>query len=275
MLLGWVIECFRVGGRANMEAKSLFLNLFMLQDVGSLKPNVIVEPYMNNTPLWSLSYEWWFYMLYFPLKKYISSEGARDIFVYSIAIISALVYFYYPFFLPRLLMYMSIWWLGVVLSNAYMQSSSIHFRKLLLPLISVMIISLINGAGVYQAILSGKYRSIGAHPALELRHHVFAIFAVVFALFWRSQRWFIFNKAVAPFLVFAPTSYVIYICHHYFVVDAHYLSFLNNRLAEFSLYFIMMLTFSYSLEVLIYPVIRGYLLNITCASSGRTKGAHR
>jgi peptidoglycan/LPS O-acetylase OafA/YrhL len=262
MFLSWVSECVRAGHISDLGAKSLLLNLLMLQDVGSHKPNVIVDPYLNNKPLWSLSYEWWFYMLYFPLKKYILTDRRRDIAVFGVAVISSLVYLYYPVFLPRLLMYMSIWWFGVTLSNAYMHGAPMNAKQFWVPLVSIGLISLINGLGVYLAMLSGTYKSVGFHPAMELRHHVFAILAVLFALFWRSQRWVLFKKTISPFLVFAPISYAIYISHHPFVVDASYLSFLDNKVIEFSGYFFVMLVFAYFLEKLVYPALRDYLLSL-------------
>lgn len=265
MLLGWVIESFRVNGIVNFNVKEFFLNLLMLQDISSLKPNVIVDPYMHNSPLWSLAYEWWFYMIYFPIQKYISSEKNKDILVFSTAIISSLVYFYYPIFLPRLLMYMSIWWFGVSLSNSYMRNEPMNLGAFSLPLLSLAVICIFNGAGVYEALLSGTYSSIGVHPALELRHCMFAMFAVLFALVWRSTDWIFFDITISPFLFVAPISYVVYISHYYFVVSASYLSFLNNKVIEISIYMIVMIFFSYMVERIIYPVLKKRFLNITMA----------
>ena len=49
MALGYAIESFRAGFLVNPEIKSLILNLLMLQDISSLKPNVIVDPYTQKT----------------------------------------------------------------------------------------------------------------------------------------------------------------------------------------------------------------------------------
>ena len=48
---------------------TLLGNLLMVQDISFLKPNVICEPFLGNLPLWSLSYEWWFYLLFFFLTN--------------------------------------------------------------------------------------------------------------------------------------------------------------------------------------------------------------
>lgn len=47
-----------------------FGNILMLQDLDFAKPNVIV-PTLLASALWSLHCEWWFYMLYCPVKTRI------------------------------------------------------------------------------------------------------------------------------------------------------------------------------------------------------------
>ena len=49
----------------NIDFYSFIINLLMLQDIGSLKPGTFAEPFLGNSPLWSLTYEWWFYMIFF------------------------------------------------------------------------------------------------------------------------------------------------------------------------------------------------------------------
>jgi hypothetical protein len=71
----------------------------MLQDVISLKPNVISAVYMGNGVLWS-SYEWWFYML---LSFYLKvSESKINLWVTILTIAATVSYLVYPFFLIEL-----------------------------------------------------------------------------------------------------------------------------------------------------------------------------
>ena len=253
LVLGYIVECYGAGQVVDAHPKDLLLNLMMLQDISSLKPNVVVDPYMHNSPLWSLSYEWWFYMLYFPIQKYIFSNHKKNVFVFCLSIISALIYVYFPTFLPRLLMYMGIWWLGVILSNKYLNNDAITLRSMAMPLSGILTIFLICGLGVYRASVSGALHGMGMHPVLEMRDQFSALVIVAAGIFWRSQHWIFFDKIVKPFLIFAPISYVVYISHYYFVVDAHYFSFIPNQVLEFMCYIVMMLVFSYVVEVLIYP----------------------
>jgi hypothetical protein len=78
-LLAYVIKSYTEGGFVNPEWSTLFGNIFMLQDIISQKPNVISPVYMGNGVLWSLSYEWWFYMLFFVLTKKIKPSKRGEI----------------------------------------------------------------------------------------------------------------------------------------------------------------------------------------------------
>jgi len=253
MALGYLMECYGAGEIVNAHPRELLLNLLMLQDISDLKPNVLVDPYMHNSPLWSLSYEWWFYMLYFLVQKHVSSNANKDRLVFIVSIISALIYLYFPVFLPRLLMYMSIWWIGVILSNKYINRETINIKALAMPLSGNFIILLICGYGVYRASMSGTLLGPGVHPVLEMRDSFSAMVLVAIAVFWKSLNWVWFDKMIKPFLFFAPISYVVYISHYYFVVSANYLAFMNNRLLEFAAYMLIMVIFAYIVEILIYP----------------------
>jgi len=259
MALGYLMECLEAGAVVDAHPRELVLNLLMLQDISSLKPNVLVDPYMHNSPLWSLSYEWWFYMLYFQVKRHASPDRQKDLFVLGLAIASAWVYLYFPVFVPRLLMYMSIWWLGVMLSNRYIAGGQINARSMALPLAGIFAIGLICALGVYRASLSGTLSGLGTHPVLEMRDHFSALLIVAAALFWKAHGWVLFDSLLKPFLRFTSVSYVVYISHHYFVVSAHYFSFMANMTLEFMAYMALMLLFSYVVEIIIYPqVLRSF-----------------
>jgi len=262
LFLGWVVESAKVGVLVDLEIKNLLLNIFMLQDVGALKPNVIVEPYMHNNPLWSLSYEWWFYMMYYPINKYIKSAQNQSNFVYIISIISSLIYIFDPQFLSRLLMYFCIWWSGVYLSNVYIAKQKMSFINLKKPIIALMIVSLILILNGYSYFQSHSNIKIGLHPILEARHLVFSLSVIIFSILWRKFNWFGFDFIFKPFLFLAPISYVIYISHYYFITSGTYLNFIGNAYIEYCSYIICLLMFSFLIEMKVYPFLRKKLITI-------------
>ncbi|NJR69233.1 MAG: acyltransferase, partial [Synechococcales cyanobacterium CRU_2_2] len=117
--LGYLIASDNQSQLINPDWKSLGLNLLMVQDIASVKPAVLARPYMDNLPLWSLSYEWWFYMLFYPIVTYVKSPERQSQFVWILGVVSALLYALHPNAILRVLMYLSIWWLGVQLSQLY------------------------------------------------------------------------------------------------------------------------------------------------------------
>jgi peptidoglycan/LPS O-acetylase OafA/YrhL len=119
----------------------------MLQDHPG-RPSPWFLPFCGNDPLWSLAYEWWFYMLYFPLIKFCSS-GWQKVLVFSLEGIR--IFFYslcpnppchYPSILP-------VWWFGVEMAKEYLASGGItlsvqstYLFLLLVPLVSHLIITI-------------------------------------------------------------------------------------------------------------------------------------
>jgi peptidoglycan/LPS O-acetylase OafA/YrhL len=256
-LLGYLIKCYSEGKLTSPEWQSLLGNIFMLQDVISQKPNVVTGAYMGNGVLWSLSYEWWFYMLFFALRKNIDTARLNK-WVGIITITAAATYVIYPFIVNRLAMYFAIWWIGVRFAETYLKNEKIDIRSILPHAGVLLTISAILGLNLYIHFSYTKIYSypLVAYPFVELRHFVFALMVLFGAVLWKQLHWVGFNVLFNLFKYLAPSSYVIYISHHYLVVDATYLRFLNNKVLEYGIYIAVMILFSYLLEVVIYNKIR-------------------
>lgn len=229
--------------------RQLLANLLMLQDIALTKPNVISIPFLNNGPLWSLSYEWWFYMLYFFITKYFKEKA---FFVVSLlAIISSLSYLIYPFFINRIISYMVIWWAGVELAELYICKKEINVRNLR-PILLVMFSCLGIMAFNWYIHFPPNFKS-ASYPFIEVRHLGFAIFAILGAVLWRKTNWRYFDQTIGLFSVVAPISYTIYISHYFLVIYPDYLNFLNNKILAPIIGIIVCLIVSYVVEIIIYP----------------------
>jgi peptidoglycan/LPS O-acetylase OafA/YrhL len=240
-----------INTEVNIDWRILFGNIFMLQDVGSLKPNVIVPTFLGNSPLWSLSYEWWFYMLYFPLITFFKKKSS--LIVYTLGVISALTYIIYPNFFNRELMYLTIWWSGVEIARLYSQGKTINLKNLKYSLLVLTVITVILGVNVY---LSKNISTIGVHPILELRHFGFSLVAIFLALVWKKLRWIGFSPTIEIFSRFAPISYGVYISHYFLITGASYLdNIIHNNILKYILYISICLGFSYLIERIIYVKI--------------------
>ncbi|MEY3826084.1 MAG: hypothetical protein RLZZ148_898, partial [Cyanobacteriota bacterium] len=69
LLLSVLVFAFNGTLQHEFSFQNLISNIFMLQDIDIVKDGVWVNPFLKNYPLWSLSYEWWFYMLFFWLHN--------------------------------------------------------------------------------------------------------------------------------------------------------------------------------------------------------------
>ncbi len=256
-LLGYLLKCYADGKLTSPDWPTLFGNLFMLQDVISQKPNVVTGAYMGNGVLWSLSYEWWFYMLFFVLRKYIVVEKLNK-WVSILTILAAATYLIYPFIVNRLVMYFAIWWTGVRFAEIHLNKEAFTFKSVMPHGIVLVSITAILSLNLYINYAYTKIYTypLVAYPFVEVRHFVFAVMVMYGAVLWKQLKWVGFNILFNVFKYVAPSSYVIYISHHYLVVDATYLRFLNNKIVEYTLYIIFMIVFSYLLEVVVYNKIR-------------------
>ena len=254
-LIGYLLECLATGTVYVIDYKVLMLNFAMLQDWSFARPNTIVEPFLGNTPLWSLAYEWWFYMLFFPIMLLTQRIGLKNYHIYLISIAATLIYCVYPYIVPRILSYFSIWWVGVKLADDYLSGRTLSFDNCVWTIVALATISGIYLIASILSLGSGASFSLGKHPFIELRHFAFALFVLCASILWGKLNWRFFEGIFRPFLVFAPISYVVYISHYYLVTNASYLSSINNRILELVLYTVIMLAISWVIELRIYPMV--------------------
>lgn len=238
-------------------------NIFMFQDVDGLKPNVLVSPFLGNSPLWSLSYEWWFYMIFFILFKLNNKVSTK--LVYVLGILSAISYIFYPNFINRILMYLVIWWGGLEIADLYLKQEQISIYNLRAYLLVLLVLTLILGLNVYLnsiESISQFVQNIGLHPVLEFRHFLFAIIAIVLAIMWHKLNWRLFNYTILPFHRLAPISYCLYISHWFLVIKATYLNdLISNTFLRVFIYLIVCLFFSYLVEKVVYTKVRNWFIS--------------
>jgi len=200
-------------------------------------------------------------MLFFVLVTHVKPEKINK-FVTILTIVAAATYLIYPFIVNRLVMYFAIWWTGVRFADMYLKKEEFNFRAIFPQaalLLSISIILAVNLKLNFEFTKIYAYPLV-AYPFVELRHFVFTIIVLFGAILWKKLNWFGFDLFVGKFKYLASSSYVIYIAHHYLVIEAHYLNFINNKIIEYGLYIIILLIFSYLLEVVIYNRIKNLIL---------------
>jgi peptidoglycan/LPS O-acetylase OafA/YrhL len=152
--------------KAVIDLKTLLGNLAFLMDT-------YVPVFGTNGPLWSLKYEWWFYMVY-PI---IVSFNKRSIFPATAMVILLFIASFFPAYWPLLLLnqiagLLLSWWLGVILAEVFVGRVQYPWSKLLL-------LSPILGLGLLD---------LGKNPVLNDTYCALGFAGVLSFCFWLQSR---------------------------------------------------------------------------------------
>ncbi len=124
----------------------------------------------TNAPLWSLCYEWWFYMIYPALFLLTRRSIALAT---GIVVLLFVVSFFGPLwrglFLGPVCSYLLSWWLGALLADIYMGRIVLRFA-FLTPLIVLLPIAPVLGRG--NLVLMDTLTALGFVGVLALCFHL-------------------------------------------------------------------------------------------------------
>ena len=143
----------------------LFGNLFFVQ-------KIYTPVWGTDGPLWSLMYEWWFYMLYIPLiiafrkNKYLLTGIVVIVWFLNLSFGAAL-----PLLLHNVLNFFIIWFAGLLLADTLLY-------KTISPKIVALFLLLITGGA-----LAGNYAIIGKEIILTVFIVIFLYLALTTSLF--------------------------------------------------------------------------------------------
>lgn len=200
--------------KSSAICRDLAGNVFMLQDLSAAKPGVWFNVFCGNSPLWSLSYEWWFYMLFFVLMRFIG-DGRRQFAAICIAAAGLASMLLWPNQISRFAAYFAIWWAGAQMARGYLSGTRQGFSSQKLSLVCLFGFVLVLG---WWAARFGERTGIklkpDTSPILEFRHFLDAMLFVAGGIIWSRFRWIFFSEIFGCFRFLAPVSYGIYILHY-------------------------------------------------------------
>lgn len=150
--------------------------LFGLQDISSLKPGVLVDPFLGNSPLWSLSYEIAFYAIYpIVLRAFVSRPARTNHLIGLGCSLCFATFIFFPNHFLLVAAYFAVWWTGALAADAYGNGAR-NWGALTVPLFWLLMLS---GIAFGAALLRGF--GLGVYPVLMLRHFLVAALMAIMA----------------------------------------------------------------------------------------------
>lgn len=266
VMLTQVIIVYLQNGFANINPGELAGNLLMLQDMPRV-PRTICEPFLGNHPLWSLSYEWWFYMIFFAMASLFKQKFTT--YIYIAGILATVSYIVFPFWGNRIFIYLMLWNLGASVALLYINNQQISLKNMMWPLLAVLLVTgllalnyFLNKQTIHAQLHVTQKIGINKSPFIEFRHFLSAFLLLFTGIIWHKLRWRGFKQTIGLFEFLAPISYCLYICHFFLMIKSTYLDFIDNVYLRTVLYFLICVAYSYCVERLIYPKVNKFIIGV-------------
>ena len=210
ILLSALIAIDNGNAESVFHLRSLFGTLFMLQDISALKPGVIIDPYLNNAPLWSLSYEALFYIAFPLISACLLKAPHRTVHgVGVVCIASYLLYVALPNHWTLVVSYFAIWWVGALAGRLYVNGRR-SAPELTIATVYLCLTALLSGL----AVIGVGFVGVGVYPFLSFRHFAAAlIFLPLGIAIGRFGARYVPSHAVPTIKWMASISYGLYIFH--------------------------------------------------------------
>jgi peptidoglycan/LPS O-acetylase OafA/YrhL len=256
LLVSIIIFFFNGSLAEDFSWSNFFGNLFMLQDFAEVKPGTWFDPFLANYPLWSLSYEWWFYLLFFPCYRLLPKSSYR---IYFILVISALSFGLYNLRPNQVFLWLSyyvIWWCGVELADIYLHQGRFTFKKLtpvFVSLLFMLSLSLIPILHIH--IYKLTELKLGYYPFLTFRHFFAASLALFLGFIWYRHKMYWFDNLLGSFALIAPISYGLYILHYPILNYLHLETYHLNSWLSYLIKFVLIFGLAYLTEIKLQPLI--------------------
>lgn len=231
-----------------LSLRQLLGNVLMLQDFSGGKPGVRVSPFGGNLPLWSLSYEWWFYMLFFPIYRFVPPRLQIHL-AAAFSFLGFTTFLFYPNQASLFLMYFILWWSGAELGRSYLNRVPLTIASQSRSIFYLTLFTTLVAAPVFYALHRRQSLSFGIHPVLEFRHFSACLVFLVIGLLWARLSWVGFRFIFGAFAFVAPISYALYVFHFPLAVTSSYLAGLEFLPLQLAGYIAITFLFAYLAEV--------------------------
>ncbi|MEM6502516.1 MAG: acyltransferase [Cyanobacteria bacterium P01_C01_bin.89] len=225
-------------------------NLLMTQELSTIKPGIQISPFLGNLPFWTLTYEWWFYFLFFPIYCFFLNHPWRLHTVTLFSLANFAIYTQVPNIVSLVCSYFILWWSGLELATF------VHRRKLSWTTLSPTLFAIAGMTVITLApVLSAEKIALGYYPFVVFRHFFAVLIFLLAAKIWYSQRPKLIERFLSPFEKISPISYALYLFHYPILVLWNPEVFDKNLWISIPLKFALLISLSYLVEVYLQPKV--------------------
>lgn len=222
LALSYVAASVQAGSWVPPNLRELGLNLLQLQGLDR-SPGQWVDCYMGNEPLWSLSYEWWFYVLFFGV--FVGTGGKVRWWWATLISLGGLVTdVLVPNPLSLVASYFVLWWIGAELASQWVDEGRVTIRRQAPAVAGALLVTLgWVAVTALQAHKTGAF-DVYHHPGITARHFITTLLVVGVGWAWVRMGSFGIELLLRPFGRIAPFSYALYVMHLPFIFIAKTMS---------------------------------------------------
>ncbi|CAN5799906.1 hypothetical protein BH11PLA1_BH11PLA1_13470 [soil metagenome] len=214
LMLAWGVQSFIARQPVPPDGVNLAGNLAMLQSFDTGRGGVWFTQYQHNGTLWSLAYEWWYYMLFFPLAGLaLVKPRVQPWAALAISIAATLVVWAAPNPPALYLAWLAIWWSGVELAREYIRTGRLTMRAQAPSIVALALLLAmwLGYAATHRELVS--IDQLGRSPMNDIRAFAFSLCVLVGGLVWYSVGFPGFRWIFGWFTPLAPISYGLYVFH--------------------------------------------------------------
>lgn len=235
------------------DARTVVGNLLMLQDAGHRGNWVGTFP--GIPALWSLSYEWWFYIMFWPLWRWTAGARWQRLIVFGLSAGAFAVYEVVPNQACLFVAYFFIWWTGVELAKEYVRGGRITWRGQWASLVLLGALVALWAIPAARVGFRAPPLSGAEDLTMQFRHMAAAWVILAVGLGWYWIGFPLFRMILGPLRWVAPISYSLYLLHEPVIRSGHYFAEVHNVGLQLLLYANLLFCLCYVVEIKLQPVL--------------------
>jgi peptidoglycan/LPS O-acetylase OafA/YrhL len=211
LVLAYLVHRFALaadGASVPINVDGLIRNMLFLVESGRVHG---VNGFHGNPPLWSLSYEAWFYVFFAAIVCWFGPQFHRlRRCALAVSAIGFVTVWLVPNPVSQYAVLFVIWWAGAELAREWSTTGTVTLWGQRYALGCIAIVGALTGGRLALVHVAGGT----AYPRTHSVELLIAAVVIVAVVTWKRFGMIGFDRTIGLFLVFGPISYGVYLFHY-------------------------------------------------------------